>query len=174
MSECPRPSGRHRTLQRTSWSLAQHHPHLEGATDVATGQDIRRIEIDPSTLRWDLPAAARHRLDALATLADTDRLGRGKPLPARHRLQILGRLLDHLFPDGTTAQLPEVAASLDPTQRAYLAALICEARAGLDRRQAEAPATLLGFLPDTRSTWAGLLDRGWLPMPPGSFARRKD
>jgi len=141
---------------------------------VATERGIRRIEIDPSTLNWELPTAARHRLDALATLADTDRLGRGKPLPARHRLQILGRLLDHLFPDGTTTHLPEAAASLDPAQRAYLAALVFEARAALDRRQAEAPSTLLGFLPDTRSTWANMLGQGWIPMQPGTIARRRD
>lgn len=138
---------------------------------MAEAPGIRRLVVDPSSLNWELPAAASRRLDALATLADTDRLGRGRPLPARHRLRILGELLDHLFPDGTTAPLPETAASLDPRQREYLAALIHQAQAALARRQAEAPTTLLGFPPDTRGTWANLLDQGWLPWQPGWVGR---
>lgn len=118
---------------------------------MAEEQGIRRISFDLSEMNWALPADARHRLDALATLAGTDHLGQGKPLPAKHRLQILGALLDRLLPEGTAKFRPEAFETLDSRQRDYLASLIHEARAALDKRQAEAPATLLGFPPDTRT-----------------------
>lgn len=139
---------------------------------MAKGPGIRRIEID-STWNWALPAELRHRLDAFARLADTDRLGRGRPLPAKHRLQILGELLDHLLPDGTTAPLPETAASLSEGQREYLAALVHQARQALDRAQAEAPSTLLGLPPDARAIWANLLDAGWVPWQPDWLGKLK-
>jgi hypothetical protein len=138
------------------------------------GPGIRHLTVDPSTWDWELPAAARQRLDGLAHLADTDRLGRGKPLPAKHSLRILGELLDHLFPDGTAERLPETAGTLDPTQRGYLAALISKARSELDRRQAEAPSILLGFPPDTRGRWANLLDAGWVPWQADWIGIRRD
>jgi hypothetical protein len=138
---------------------------------MAAGQGIRRVSIDPSTWDWGLPAALRHKLDAMATLADTDRLGSGRPLPAKHQLEILGQLLDHLLPDGTTEHLPETAARLSEVQRAYLAALVHQARRELDKAQATAPSTLLGLPPDTRGAWANLLGAGWLPMQPGWIAQ---
>ena len=141
---------------------------------MAEEQGIRRISFDLSEMNWALPADARHRLDALATLAGTDHLGQGKPLPAKHRLQILGALLDSLLPEGTAKFRPEAFETLDSRQRDYLASLIHEARAALDKRQAEAPATLLGFPPDTRATWANLLDQGWIPMQPGWLGVRRD
>jgi hypothetical protein len=137
-------------------------------------QGIRQIALDPSSLDWALPAAARHRLDGLAQLAGTDRLGQGRPLPAKYRLRILGALLDHLLPNGTAEHLPETAASLEPGQREYLAALVVQARAALDKRQAEAPATLLGFPPDTRGMWANLLGTGWVPWQPQWVGVRRD
>ncbi|WP_296639117.1 hypothetical protein [Roseinatronobacter sp.] len=133
----------------------------------------RPVQLDPSSLLWDTPAAALQRLDALAHLADIDRLAEPPPLPVDDRLRILGSLLDHLLPDGTTEWLPETAALLDPAQRKHLARLVLEARAALRQRQAIAPATLLGFAPDTRARWANLLDQGWIPMQPGWVARHR-
>jgi hypothetical protein len=141
---------------------------------MAEEPGTRAIRLDLSDLHWDLPAASRHRLAALAQLAGIGPKHRGRPLPPAHRQKILGALLDHLFPDGTTAHLLKTAASLDRSQREYLTTLIAEASSELDRRQAEAPSTLLGFPPDTRAKWANLLDRGWVPMPQGAVALRKD
>lgn len=95
-------------------------------------------------------------------------------MPAAHRLRILGELLDHLLPDGTTAALPETCEMLSPRQRRHLANLIHRARRDLDKAQAKAPATLLGFPPDTRGIWANLLTSSWLPMQPGWIARLRD
>jgi len=130
---------------------------------MAKGSGIRQIPPDPQSMNRALPAALRHRLDGLATLAGTDHPGQGKPLPAKHHLRILGLLLDHLLPDGTTEHLPETAASLSEAQRAYLAALVHQARRELDERQDQVPATLLGLPADTRATWAHLLGAGWVP-----------
>lgn len=128
---------------------------------MAEEPGIRRIVLDHATMNWMLPAAALHRLDALAHLAGTGPLGSGRPLPARRRQDIPAALLAHLLPDGTEEFRPEAFETLDLRQREHLANLIHQARAALRRRQAEAPATLLGFPPDRRATWANLLDRGW-------------
>lgn len=146
-----------------------------GKRHMAKEPRIRPVVLDPATMNWALPAEALHRLDALARLAGTDPLGSGRPLPARHRQNILAALLAHLLPDGTEEFRPEAFQTLDLRQREYLANLIHRARADLRTRQAEAPATLLGFPPDRHATWANLLDRGWIPMQPGwkAVLRRK-
>ena len=141
---------------------------------MAQEPDIRRIQTDLSNWNWELPAAARQRLDALAQLADTDRLGSATPLPAAQRLKILAGLLGHLLPDGTSAALPETCEMLSSRQRAQLANLIYRARRDLDKAQAKAPATLLGFPPDTRGIWANLLTSSWIPMQPGWMARLRE
>ena len=126
-------------------------------------QAIRRIEFDPTTWDWALPAELSKKLDGLATLAGICREDRGTPLPEMHRLQILEQLLDHLLPDGTTGHLLLTTRTVDSRQKGYLANLIWCAGFELERRHAEAPSTLLGSPPNTRSIWANLLEAGWWP-----------
>ena len=132
-------------------------------------QGIRRVVLDPSEMNWQTPEEALRRLDAFAQLADTDRLGRGRPLPAKHHLQILGELLDHLLPDGAEEFQEEPFHTLDLRQREYLAHLVHTAREALERRQREAPAIQLGVPPGMRATWANILGRGWVPWQPEWF-----
>lgn len=141
---------------------------------MASGPDIRLTRLDPSSLRWNTPEEALQRLNALAERAGIDHRATGRPLPARYRLEILGRLLDHLLPDGTIEHLPRTAGNLDPGDRDYLANLLAGSRRALQERQRSAPATLLGFPDDDRGTWANLLDQGWIPWQPGWIGRLRD
>jgi hypothetical protein len=141
---------------------------------MASGPDIRLSRLDPSSLRWNTPEEALRRLNGLAALAGIDHPARGRPLPARHRLRILGRLLDHMLPDGTAEHLPRTARNLEPKDRDYLANLLSDSRRALEERQRSAPATRLGFPDDDRGTWANLLDQGWIPWQPGWVGRLRD
>jgi len=134
---------------------------------MAREPEFRLTAFAPSALTWHYPAEAIRKLDAMAQVAGIGPGDRPRRLPARDIPAALPPLLDALFPDGTTAALPETASALDPTARALLASLLRAARADLARIQARTPASRLGFPPDTRGMWANLLGRSWIPWRQG-------
>ncbi len=142
----------------------------KGNESLEPEQGIRRVILDPNEMKWELPEAAMRRLDAFAQVVGIGRRHQGRRIPSSNTLQILGELLDHLLPDGTTAHLERAGQTLDPTKRDYLAHLIYSARAELDKKLREAPSTLLGLPPDTRAFWSNALSSNWIPFQPNWIA----
>ncbi|MGB0747145.1 MAG: hypothetical protein ACPGO3_00220 [Magnetospiraceae bacterium] len=118
-------------------------------------------------IQWFFPSEAIRKVAGLATLCQVDpSRDRGKPPPNRHQLEILGRLVRALFADGDTENIPEKYGQLSSRDQQYLAHLIGQSFAELQRRQDKSPTIPLGLPNDILGTWSNLLGRSWIEMPP--------